>query len=141
MGLPLSQLQIDDFDIAILVPGHRYWRVGSPFVFAQAERQRQATRPSLRCAAFSTARAGRPTAGSRLARTTRASPSVKRYLALIDRVAINQGGLCLQRSATGSMLNAPDVLSKVRTGETTTGHLAAQWLRTLMKDARGGPIR
>ena len=42
---------------------------------------------------------------------------------------------------TGSMPNATDVLSKVRTGETTSGHRAAQWLRTLMKDARGGPIR
>jgi hypothetical protein len=43
---------------------------GSPFVFAQAERQRQATRPGLAVrGTFSPVRAWRPTVGASLART------------------------------------------------------------------------
>ena len=36
-----------------------------------------------------------------------------------------------------------DAVQRVRTEETTNGHCAARsyWLRTLMEEARGGPIR
>jgi len=58
------------------------------------------------------ARPGRLASARRVTSTTRASPSVKRNLALIDRAAIDQGGLDVEDPPTFLMLHVAELRAR-----------------------------